>query len=359
VHRTPLELDGAGMLIVKVRLFAKGIGQDFRFILDTGASRSVVDTGMPSSFLRAAPRADPPRVRDSTERSVNLDRVRVARLEIGGQVREDLLVYRMNLKQSFLAAHQDEPVDGILGMDVLRGTRFVIDPQALEVRWGGHLEGTRVPLTFDPHGRPALALKLEGVEVCCYLDTGARSAFRLLGDVKPGQVSTPFTYQGLSGNSQVGKRICVARLEVGDQAWLDAPLELVASGNAGDHLGRASLCAAPLELDLMDRWAVFTAGVDGRLPLLRESDRPEWVWVPTPKGRSLRVESCPSWWTQAGLRVGDELIRLGPGQQLSIRSATAQLGRGETWTLRRDGALVPWRCPAQPEPAALDPRTQP
>jgi hypothetical protein len=244
VVRTPLERDGAGMLIVKVKLSAHQEAtppREFRFVLDTGASRSVVDTELPSAFGVTIPASIPSKVRDSTERSVAMDRVKLAWLKIGDQIRENLVVYRMDLKHSFLASHQDEPVDGILGMDVLRGARFVIDPHRREIRWGDHLEGTRVPIGYDSHGRPALAVKLEDAEICCYLDTGARSAFRMIGNSREGQASTPFFFQGLSGKPKEGKRIRVERLAVGSQAWQRVPLELVPSGEAGNHLGRGSL----------------------------------------------------------------------------------------------------------------------
>jgi len=351
--RTPLERDGAGMLIVKAKLGSqkqKVKDQEFRFVLDTGASRSVVDLTVPSAFF--VDTEAPAQVRDSTERAVTLKRVTLARLDIGAQAREKLTVYRMDLKNGILARYQDEPVDGILGMDVLRGRRFVIDPQKGEIRWGEGLEGSRVPLAYDSYGRPTLAVKLNGAEMCSYLDTGARSAFRLLGEVQPGQASTSFFFRGLGGQAREGKRIVVELLGVGDQAWRQAPLELAPPGEAGNHLGRASLCAAPLELNLAENWAVFTPGPDGSLPWLPFPDRPELVWDASLGRRSLRVDSCPTRWARIGLKPADEVIQVGPlkGKALTLCNLWAFLQQGEahTWVVQREGVLIPLNSPAEP-----------
>ena len=355
---TPLEVDENGLLIVKVRLASKKPGlpdREFRFIFDTGASLNVVDASVPSEYFwdePEKPKGKSSSVGDATGTRIATRIVCLKRLEFAGIVRDDLMAYRMDLKGTLLGGIQDEPVDGILGMNFLRGTRFVLDPGACEIRWWHTLSGHRIPLVYTESDHPALMVKIGGTEVPCALDTGGNGGIQVAGEADESDHPEPFLYSGASGEVKQGKLVKMDRLESGGKAWVNLSLELVKPGEGGANIGREVLWAAPLGLDLIDQWATFTLDAKGNLPYRKSPSRAPLLWERRPDGKRLRVGRVnpAGRWAKAGLLEGDEVLAAGPleGRTLNLR-AVADLnekGQAQVWRVLREGAEKLLQVPA-------------
>ncbi len=344
---TPVEINELGQVIVKVRLSSKKPGvadRDFRFIFDTGATYCVVDDSVPADFFWEEPAqagGGATVTTDATQKKVPTRIVSLKRLQIGGMVREDLMAYRMNLKGTMLGHLQDDPVDGILGMNALRGTRFVLDPIARDIRWWQDIPGFQLPLAMS--GSPYLTVKVGKTDVSCMLDTGASGGFQMPGSASPSEHPKPFLFAGASGQIVQGETIQVDQLTAGGKGWPKVPLDLFKPGEGSATLGQDVLCAAPLGLDFIGKTLTFTLDAQGHLPYRHSPRRAPLIWDRRPTGTCLRVWAVPpgSRWAKAGLQQGDEVLAIGSlsGQALTMRAAQALSGR-ETplpWRIRRKG----------------------
>lgn len=359
---TPLEINALGQVVVKVRLSALKPGipdRDFRFILDTGASSCVVDDSVPADFFWEEPAVDgggATEARDATGRNIATRLVSLKHLAIGGMVREDLLAVRMDLKGTMLGRLQDAPVDGILGMSFLEGTRFVVDPARRELRWWRDLPGVHLPLDMGLD-RPTLTVRVGKTEVPCLLDTGANGAFQMTGSASPSEHPKPFLFAGASGQIVQGETIQTDQVAAGGKSWPKVPLNLTQPGESDARIGQDVLFAAPLGLDFMAGTVTFTLDAQGHLPYRRSPRRAPLIWDRRPTGACLRVGpvSPGSRWARAGLQQGDEVLAIGPltGQALTLRAAQALSGQGTplAWRIRRRGQERGVQVPAPEDPA--------
>ena len=346
---TPVEVDENGLPVVKVRLSSKKPGvpdRELRFILDTGASLNMIDATVPADLFweePEKPKGATSTVRDGTGTVIATPIVCLKRLELAGMVRDDVMAYRMDLKGTMFGRIQDEPVDGILGMNFLRGTRFVLDLGAREIRWWQDISGHRIPLSLDGTDRPTLVVRVGSTDVPCMLDTGGVGGIQMPGNADASDHPEPFGYSSASGEIKQGKTVVVERLESGGKTWVNVPLDLIDPGDGRPMIGLDVLGAAPLGLDLVDLWATFTLDARGNLPYRKTPLRPLLGWERTPGGNRLLVLGINpiSRWAQAGVKEGDEVLAIGPltGDALTLRSAMAFSNRGvaHLWRVRRDG----------------------
>ena len=346
---TPVEVDENGLPVVKVRLSSKKPGvpdREFRFIFDTGFTLNVIDASVPADFFWEEP--DKPKGvtstgRDGTGTVVATPIVCLKRLELAGMTRDDVMAYRLDLKGTMFGRIQDEPVDGVLGMNFLRGTRFVLDADAHAIRWWQDIPGHRIPLSIDGTDRPTLVVRVASTDVPCMLDTGGNGGIQMPGNADASDHPEPFGYSSASGEIKEGKTVVMERLESGGKAWVNVPLDLINPGDGDRMIGLDVLGAAPLGLDLIDLWATFTLDAKGNLPYRKTPLRPLLGWDRTPEGNRLFVLSIKtgSRWAKAGVKEGDEVLTIGTltGKALTLRSAMAFSNGGEahTWRIRRDG----------------------
>ncbi|MES1201585.1 MAG: retropepsin-like aspartic protease [Pseudomonadota bacterium] len=152
---TPFDRDPKGRPIVPVKL--NGVGP-FRFILDTGANRTVITPSV-VSLLNLAP---------GGARLVDL-----ARLEAGDLSCRDFSAVVMS-------GEMLGPYDGLLGMDALQGARLSIDFERGVFETGPG--GAEAPPGFDPvPGRLRFGYLLEtqieikGVAAPALIDSGSQS----------------------------------------------------------------------------------------------------------------------------------------------------------------------------------------
>lgn len=356
---TPLTVDEVGNVIVKVRLSAKKPGvpdRDFRFMLDTGATMCVIDPSVPLDFVWEEPEKNKgltSTVNDGSGKAIATRITCLKRLDFAGMAREDLTAYRMDLKNTMLGRLQDEPVDGILGMNFLQGTRFVLDVPAGEIRWWQDAQGYRIPLAINSSGHPTLTVKVAGTEVPCTLDTGGNGGFQMPGDPGSSTPSEPFFYAGVSGELKQGNIVKMDRLESGGKAWMKVPLDLVKPGEGGAVIGREVLCAAPVGLDFLDYWVTFTLDDQDNLPYRKAPRRPPLIWERRPAGNRLMVWRVNpiSRWAKGGAKEGDVVLAIDSltGQALTLHSATAlsNLNAAQTWLVLRQGKDLALNIPAE------------
>lgn len=109
-----------GLIIIPARIAGPGQTVVFRLALDTGATSTMVSTAV----LRLAgydPALSPERVRVTTGSGIEyVPRLGVERLEAMGQKRSDFPLLSHTLPPT-------ASVDGVLGLDFLRGRSLTID----------------------------------------------------------------------------------------------------------------------------------------------------------------------------------------------------------------------------------------
>ena len=116
-----------GLVIVKAEISGPSGSVVLRMALDTGASNTVVNVGMLVA-VGYDPALVPDRVQVTTGSNVEfVPRITLDRIQALGQERSDLLVFCHTLPPS-------ANVDGLLGLDFVRGQLLTIDFRAGEVR---------------------------------------------------------------------------------------------------------------------------------------------------------------------------------------------------------------------------------
>lgn len=351
-----MELDENGLPVVSVHLAgdAKGTGRDFRFLLDTGASGTVID----KSVLAACPtktRKGKAEVTGAGGEAIRTYTVELERLVFGacdGPVR----VAVMDLKRA-LGPLQDRPVDGVLGMDVLRRNLFTLDFRGKQIQWAGpRPEGgatARIPIALGPEGQPYVSLEVgsEIVRVMC--DTGASGmALTLPRKYLPkGQGGgLPGGYTTVSGRYQDRLEVAFGGQVRLGSAPLDNPLVEVRSDDPMDPkaclLGLDVLGAEKATFDFLGGFLYLPLDDKGRIPVKRpERSIVRFVWNGEEGSRRLMIGGMKPGgaYELAGAQIGDEVVGLGPltGPTLTRRDAGAFLAKGESHRIlvRRRGAI--------------------
>jgi predicted aspartyl protease len=249
----PVRLHRGFLVRIDVRV---GALWDLDFILDTGATRSVVDARIARTLGLSG---FPTTVRGLQERRAAED-VLLPTLQVGPL---EVVVRALATDLSALTATHGFAPDGILGLDVLRGVRFAVDYEKRVVQFGTtgdgpesipldraspylvvntRIDGTRLKLAVDT-GSDAVALfagaipgTLRDAAAGDLAAVGLEGAIRLkhlrpewfsLGDarwrrpslyVMPGE-SADKTYQGLLGPRALGIRHIVVDLELMRFSW--------------------------------------------------------------------------------------------------------------------------------------------
>jgi predicted aspartyl protease len=352
-HTVPVSVPFEGDycdLIVQVRLAPLKPGlpeREFRFLLDTGAGVSVLDATVPTDYFWEEPTASGgamTQMGDSSGVVTDTRLVFIKRLEFAGVIKDQQPAVIMDLKNSPMGTGQDQPVDGILGMAFLRGTRFVIDPEARQIRFWQALQGHEVKLGYSDGGVPAIPIRVAGKEVWVMLDTGSEGAFDLTGDTGANEAYEPHWSAGISGKVVETKGVTIDRVELAGKAWLNVPANLHKEGEGDALVGLPVLCAAPLGLNFINDTVTFQQDAAGNLPLRREhSAGLSLEWDRRQDNAHLRIGPLPphSPMETAGFKPGDELRRVGTleGNALTIRAIRNLVAQAKPlrWVVFRDG----------------------
>lgn len=221
--------DPAGHLSIAVLINGRG---PFRFVVDTGADRSVLaDTTVAALALRPAGAVNLAGI----VRTVRAETVDVALLSFGAMTRSNLNL--PVLARSQLAA------DGYLGLDMLDGNRVILDfaqrqlavidplPVVLSVYHapdvivlhgqgsGGHLRTT--------------TCSVDGIPVRAFIDTGAESSmgnealYRTLVASNPSYLSArTVALTGLTGGTAIGHLTAPREVRIGRATLTDCPIAI-------------------------------------------------------------------------------------------------------------------------------------
>jgi predicted aspartyl protease len=192
-----------------------GEHQDLRFLIETGATFSVIDQRWVGKLgLQTLPQKVPIRSagRDSTLRQVILPE-----LKLGPLTCRSFPVLVSDL--SFVGTY----VDIIIGLDILRHKSFTIDYKKKKLIFGTEeLQGSAVPFRSM---FPALVVEveIEGKPVQLMVDSGCEDLMlfkeRVRGRIKPARVLSRGRIQHLRGQAAV-TRVLFSRLQMGQKDWV-------------------------------------------------------------------------------------------------------------------------------------------
>ena len=230
---TPFELLDDGSLIVPVTI---GGTTGYRFLVDTGSSRTVISTRLWQSLRRpvvASTVMVTPAGRDLAYI------VRLERFGVGSLVPVDVDAAVMPAER--YAAGQR--VDGLIGQDVLAKAIYTIDYRAREIRWhqpGEPFDGVRLPLDVcadrvlvrlaqrDGDQRPLALIPDSGSDaLVLFAHASDKLRFTLL-DVD--------VLRSLSGTRLV-RRVRIDEVIVGDTRLHDSPAVIVDSQESSALMG--------------------------------------------------------------------------------------------------------------------------
>lgn len=171
-------IDSNGLPLVMVKLTSKNsVTKEFKFILDTGASVTVLDTSISDIFYTKEKNVES-NMADSMSSPITTEPVIVNRIDVGGFIRDGIPAVRMDLKNSIIGKCQDRPLDGIIGMTYLKGARFKLDFKNSNIVWFDVPDSTYefIPIHIGNDGRPYVNVQLNGEKIKCLIDTGHGSA---------------------------------------------------------------------------------------------------------------------------------------------------------------------------------------
>lgn len=350
-----LTMDEDGLPIIRVTMHSLKKHQlplSYRFLLDTGASTTVLDHSIPDSLFWSE--THPSFVVDAVGVRMDVPRVVIKRIEVAGICRDDIPAVRMDLKHGHIGRFQDDPVDGILGMSFLQETRFVLDIKKGYVKWweSASASGVTLPITYNTYKLPHVTLKFEGHLVPALLDTAMTDGLRLPLGLCPSEQGREGHAFGLSGTSCSGKDQQVSRVEAGTDAWQEVPVYFQ-EGTRSGAIGMNIWSEAPVCYDFVKDLLTLER-IPGRGLVRNRSPNPRLpvYWDRSGKIPRLRVFLVKpgSSLDQAKARPGDEIIRAGPLEKKSLNRRALQglttQGKVQPWTVRRDGVLIELQVPS-------------
>ena len=221
-NRITTETDASRRLTVAAAIDGAG---PFRFVVDTGADRTVLATDVAQSLGLAVGRQV---MVEGIIRSVPANTVAIRKLQVGRVTSEDLRV--PILPRALIEA------DGYLGLDVVMGRRVTLDfaNGVLEIgnsipamfQWNSRPQESRIPV-WGPAGHlRSLNCHLDGVHAAAFIDTGAEisvgnpSLHEMLIRRDQNYLTrevVPIT--GVTGGSLLGAVVAIRRVDLGSLSF--------------------------------------------------------------------------------------------------------------------------------------------
>lgn len=356
-----LELDEDGRPILKVKLCpldSKNSGKELRFIMDTAATYTAIDATIPVSYFWDDEMACG--VMEPTGSSAATPVVAVKRMIVAGIIRDEIPALRLDIKNSNLGKFQDDPVDGILGMSFLYGTRFVLDLEHKRVEWWRKSwpEGKRLPMLFRGGKVPLLSVSIGENKGECVLDTAMAGGLGLPWHMRPKGTGRPVHIQGLSGMDESAEAMDVADVATCGVAWKNVN---VIFNKYSCVVGLEVWSAGRTCFDFISDQVTFTHGNGSGLAIDRVPKcQLQLCWD---RRRRPPVLSIPfvvpgSAMALAGFLPNDEVVYVGPlrGRNLT-RHAVQELaakGQPQRWGIIRAGQPLEFIYTWIPGPQAHD-----
>lgn len=351
--RTPIELGAMGAVIVKVHLLgADGISREFRMVLDTGSSATMLDRSVPSSFWKAGGGEG---IALGSHGETEAEPVRIHQIQVGPHFYKKIEGARIDLRP--VTRMEDSPFDGIIGMDVLRAHRFRIDFQNRELIWGDGPDGHHLmSISKDEFGLPEVKLMVGGLKLKTLCDTGSNTFLTLPSEIKRRMRAKINDLQtGLSGGIGSAPPVPTMELAVdgvgaGTRVWCEANV-VFTEGPTTTRLGRESLWPS-VWFDLPNNRMGFSISPSGCLTSQPPIRSPLWVfWDRSSPVAELKVLAIKpgSPFESAGIKPGDVVMQIGNLKQgdlgiVSTREAVSRPGPVRM-VIRRDGKQLEFEVP--------------
>lgn len=186
-------------------------GVPLRLVLDTGATHTVLD---PSAVAKipGAQKMDTSGMQFNSSSSRNVPDIYLMQTEAGGQTfaPHPVLVLPLGGVMQMMAT----PIDGIMGMDILKHLPFTLDfrPEG-KSHWGEANDGTAIHLNARPDDNycPMLTIRVGGKEISnVLLDSGSSSTIFAQEDWSAGTERT-VTLQTADVNGGTAEGISIGR----------------------------------------------------------------------------------------------------------------------------------------------------
>ncbi|MDP1830938.1 MAG: aspartyl protease family protein [Geothrix sp.] len=179
-QRMSFEWSFSGLPILKASLTAKnGSNKSVRMLLDTGTSTTVLDRSVSSAFVSTA--GPETTARTSFGGELNVEPIIIHKLELAGISVEELTGLRSDL--SLFNRTEDLPIDGIIGIDVIKKFKFILDLKNREIIWGGNPNGFYLQkVAYTETGTPTVTLTISNKKITALVDTGDNGALELTED---------------------------------------------------------------------------------------------------------------------------------------------------------------------------------
>lgn len=190
-------------------------GVPLRLMLDTGATHTVLDPSV-AARIPGARKMDTAGMQFNSSSSRNVPDIYLMQTEVGGRTfsPHPVLVLPLGGVMQMMAT----PIDGILGMDVLKHLSFTLDfrPNG-QSHWGEANDGVAVHLNARPDDNycPMLTVKVGGKEISnVLLDSGSSSTIFAAEDWSAGversvTVQTADVNGGAAEGISIGKEMTV------------------------------------------------------------------------------------------------------------------------------------------------------
>ena len=306
----PAEIVG-GQFFVVTRW--DGLGP-WRFLVDTGATVSLVSPEFARAYAGDEPAADMPavRVRSADGRSTLLPGVRVRTLALGAARFENVTALVYDLEE--LSAHYGRKIDGIIGYTLFRDTVVTLDyPRAqlglVPAAAAPVLPGRVLPLLGD-WSRPIVAAQVGDHPLAVLLDSGSGGALRLDPAGLTPRLAVPprpgATVATLTGDRQQEIARLADNLVIGGRTFTQPVVELTDQ-------------PAAIGSDVLRHFRITLDAERGLAALERDGDEP----VPGEPVRSAGISfrRFPAYWRvvsvipgspadTAGLEWGDLVTRI-------------------------------------------------
>jgi predicted aspartyl protease len=116
-------------VLVPVTIAYQGNQIDVQFLLDTGASGTVINTEIADRLNVNLSTARKTRGRVVGGTVIEAHQITLSRITVGPHTKENAVI--------FVVRHQGPPTkyDGLLGMDVLRGLKYIVDLEKQIITW--------------------------------------------------------------------------------------------------------------------------------------------------------------------------------------------------------------------------------
>lgn len=334
-----LSLGSIGVPLVWVQLRDKdGNSNRHCFMLDTGSNITVLDRALVTRY--AVSTQTKAGVTTANGNLEGVKQIKINSISFGSNEMKDVEGIEMDLS-SGLGSLEDGSLDGILGMNILKRHRFLLDFAKSTVEWDSNapsdLHVTKIQWTTDR--LPTIKVNIRHKFVPLECDTGFTRVLELPETYRQVlQLSPDILNTGMRMDSS-GTWVSVNRWRIEDSVMLEGKtwqLPEVGFFDNGD-IGRIGMGAFQPRVwfDFPGEQVGLPLNTEGNMTVTPPKGFPLIVrWVSKNQKRLLLVQAVKpgSKYETSGIKAGDHLIKVDnlEGAQLNISSLRSHLEEGTT-----------------------------